>query len=451
MAQIAFLTLFLGLTLGHQPIELTISGPVAAVELRLDGAPAGSIAGPPWKGQIDFGPSLVPHELVARALDSQGNEIGRARQWINLPRLPAEVEILLENGAAGRPVAARLVWQSLTGERPSAVGVTFDGKPLAVNPEERIQLPAWDPGTSHVLSAELRFSGAMTARRDVVFGGRWGEEVSTELTAVPVRLLPGKTLPPPERMEGWFRAAGRPVATAAVEEGPAELLVIRDLGARAALEKMVTGGSLSRPMGFQSGAPNSAATSSSGYRRSELTLEPGDAVRLVWPVALQSTHGAALPAELFDVSRAFEERDGGLLWFLALSLPRTDLPSQQRLADAVAVAGLQALYANRRRAVLLVLSEQPVDASRSDPALVRSYLGSIRVPLVVWTLGDPAAPAAAAWRGAEKVSPFGRMRKAFADLKDDLIAQRIVWIDGRHLPQTIELSPEAAAVVELVR
>lgn len=451
MAQIAFLTLFLGLVLGPQPIELTVTGPVAAVELVLDGAPAGRIAGPPWKGQIDFGASLVPHELVARALDDQGSEIGRVRQWINLPRPPAEVDILLENGASGRPAAARLAWQSLTGESPSATRVTFDDKPLTVNPEGRIQLPAWDPATSHVLSAELRFSGAVLARRDVVFGGRWGEEVSTELTAVPVRLSPGKTLPPPERMEGWFRAAGRPVAAAAVEEGPAELLVIRDLGARAALEKMVTGGSISRPMGFQTNAPRSAATSSSGYRRSELTLEEGDAVRLVWPVQMQSTRGAVLPAELFDVSRAFEARDGGLLWFLALSLPRTDRPSQQRLADAVAVAGLQALYANRRRAVLLVLSEQPLDASRSNPALARAYLDAIRVPLVVWTLGDPAAPSVSAWGEATKVHPLGRMRKAFTDLKKDLASQRIVWVEGRHLPHSIELSPEAAAVVELVR
>jgi hypothetical protein len=451
MAQIAFLTLFLGLTLGSQPIELTVTGPVAAVELLLDGAPAGSIAGPPWKGQVDFGPSLVPHELVARAVDSQGNEIGRTRQWINLPRPPAEVEILLENGATGRPVAARLAWQSLTGESPSATRVTFDDKPLDVNPEGRVQLPAWDPATSHVLSAELRFSGAVMARRDVVFGGRWGEEVSTELTAVPVRLRPGKTLPPPERMEGWFRAAGRPVAAAAVEEGPAELLVIRDLGARRDLEKMVQGGSMSRQMGFQSGAPQSAATSSTGYRRSQLTLEEGDAVRLVWPVEMQSTHGATLPAELFDVSRAFEARDGGLLWFLALSLPRTDLPAQQRLADAVAVAGLQALYANRRRAVLLVLSEKPLDASRSNPSLVRAYLDAIHVPLAVWSLGAPATPAVAVWGEARKVLPIGRMRKAFTDLKKDLASQRIVWVEGRHLPQTIEISAEAAAVLELVR
>ena len=427
MAQIAFLTLFLGLTLGPQPVELTVTGPVAAVELLLDGAPAGRIAGPPWQGQIDFGPSLVPHELVARALDAQGNEIGRAQQWLNLPRPPAEVDILLENGAEDRPVAARLTWQSLTGEKPSAIGVTFDDRPLILDADRRVQLPAWNPETGHVLTAELRFSGALTARRDVVFGGPWGEEVSTELTAVPVRLRPGKELPSPERMQGWFRAAGRPLTVAAVEEGPAELLVVRDLATQDALDRMIA-----------------------EYRRDYLKLGKEDVVRIIWPEA-RAVSGTGLPAELFDTSRDLTVRDGGLLWLLGRSVPRVGNPSRQRLADAVAVAGLQALYANHRRAVLLVLSGQPADKSRSDPALVRRYLESIRVPLIVWTLGDPAAPGVAAWGGAEGVASLVKMRKAFSLLEEELAAQRIVWIDGRYLPQAIEVSSEAAALVEPVR
>lgn len=427
MAQIAFLTLFLGLTLGPQPIELTVTGPVAAVELLLDGAPAGRLTGPPWKGQIEFGSSLVPHELIARALDSEGNEISRAEQWVNLPRPPAEVDILLENGAEGRPVAARLTWQSLTGERPSAIDVAFDDRPLTPDAGGRVELPAWDPETGHVLSVELRFSGALTARRDVVFGGSWGGKISAELTAVPVRLRPGKELPSPERMQGWFRAAGRPLTVAAVEQGPAELLVVRDLATHSALDRLIT-----------------------NFRRDYLKLGKEDTVRIIWPEA-RAVAGTGLPAELFETSRDLTARDGGLLWFLGRSVPRVGDPSRQRLADAVAVAGLQALYANHRRAVLLVLSEQPADKSRSDPALVRRYLGSIRVPLVVWTLGDPAAPGVAAWGGAEGVSSLTKMQKAFSRLEEALAAQRIVWTDGRHLPQAIEITAEGAAVVDLVR
>ena len=426
MAQIAFLTLFLGLTLGPQPIELTVNGPVAAVELLLDGAPAGRLTGPPWKGQIDFGTSLVPHNLVARALDGEGTEISRTEQWLNLPRQHAEVEILLENGPEGRPVAARLTWQSLTGEKPSAISVTFDDRPLPLDTAGRVLLPAWNPETGHVLTAELRFSGALTARRDVVFGGPLGEEVSTELTAVPVRLRPdNKELPPAEKMQGWFRSGGRPLTVAATEEGPAELLVVRDAATQSLLDRIVN-----------------------EYRRDYMKLGKEDVVRILWPEA-RAVAGTEIPAELFDLSPDFTARDGGLLWFLARSVPRVGNPARQRLADAVAVAGLQTLDANHRRAVLLVLSEQASDKSRSDPALVRRYLESIRVPLIVWSMGDPAAPGVAVWGEAENAASLPKIQKAFGHLEKELEAQRIVWIDGRYLPQSIELSPAAAAFVEL--
>jgi len=183
------------------------------------------------------------------------------------------------------------------------------------------------------------------------------------------------------------------------------------------------------------------------FRRFEMTLGREETIRFVWPVS-RTIEKPGADVELFDVSRDLDARDGGVLWFLARFYPRDDGPKRQRLADAVAVAGLQALSANHRRAVLLVLSEKPPDTSRSDPALVRRYLASIRVPLFVWTLGDPAAPQAAAW-GAEPVSSLGKMRKAFARLKRELAAQRILWVDGLHLPQSIELTPEAAAVAEL--
>lgn len=443
MTQIAFLTLFLGLTLGPQPVELTVTGPVAAVEILLDGAPVARLAGPPWSGRIDFGPALLPHELVARALDDQGTEISRARQWVNLPRAPAEVEVLFEQAPGGRRVAGRLIWRSRTGENPSAMAVTFDGKPLIPDAEGRIVLPAYDPETTHVLSAELRFSGSMVARKDVAFGGDLGDEVSTELTAMPVRLRPGQRLPSPEQMRGWFLSSGRPLTVAAVEEGPAELFVVRDLTTGDALKKLDTEGK-SRSM-------LSELQRNPEYRRFLLMLGKEDTVRFVWPVArLVDGTGTSFRSELFDMSRDLGSEDGGLFWFLARFLPLVDNPWKQRLADAVAVGGLQALYGNRRRAVLLVLGERPVDVSRSDPPLVRRYLESIRVPLFVWTLGDPAV-SGAAWEGGTEVSSISKMRKAFSRLEKDLETQRIVWLDGRYLPQSIELSPAAAAVVEPVR
>jgi hypothetical protein len=121
-----------------------------------------------------------------------------------------------------------------------------------------------------------------------------------------------------------------------------------------------------------------------------------------------------------------------------------------RIADAVAVAGLQAMAQNRRRAVLLVLAGGEKDASRYDPTTVRRYLESLRVPLFVWTLGKPApGSTAAAWGPSEDVSVVRNLYRAVAELRERLDSQRIVMVDGRLLPQSITLSPKALGI-ELV-
>ena len=437
--QIAFVTLFLGLTLGAYPVEVSVEGPVAAVELLLDGASAGRIAGPPWTGQIDFGTALQPHELVARALDSQGQEISRARQWVNLPRPEAEVEIVLEGTREGRPDAARLTWQSRTGAEPLSVRLMLDDQALTVGPDGRAALPAYNPEVVHALSAEVRFPASVVARRDAVFGGQYGSQVSYELTAVPVQVERGR-LPQPEAMRGWLLANGQPLTVTAVDQDPGEVIVIRDLGASEALKDL---GEV-RPRRTQD--PSGAVRTERDYLKFEIGLRKDDEIRFLWPVP-RTFSGTGLPAELFDQSRAFTLQDGGLHWLLT-RLDATETPGKQRLADAVAVAGLQAMAGSRPRAVVLVLSGSPEDASRYDPATVRRYLASIRVPLFVWAVekGTAESPALAAWGKVEDASNLNRFRSAVARLRDTLEAQRVVWVEGTHLPQSISLAPTAAGI-----
>jgi hypothetical protein len=139
--------------------------------------------------------------------------------------------------------------------------------------------------------------------------------------------------------------------------------------------------------------------------------------------------------------------DGGLGWLL--SNVKLGGEVEPRLADAVAVAGLQAATEHRRRAVLLVLGRDAADASRYDPATVRRYLAALSVPLFVWSLEGPDTPAAKAWGGAEDVSNVRRLYAAVDRLTEELESQRIVWVEGRHLPQTIALTP-AAKGIELI-
>jgi hypothetical protein len=448
---IAFLTLFLGLVSGRVPVELAATGApaapaasatsaITAIELVLDGAPAGRLAGPPWKGQIDFGKDLLPHHLVARELGEQGEEVARAEQWVNLPRPPAEVEAVPQPGPDGRIAMVRLTFQSLTRESPVKVSALFDGSPLPVQ-GERIALPPYSVEAGHLLSIEAAYSSGLTARRDLAFG--FGGEVSTDLTAVPVRLLGRTRLPAsPAALAGWFHEGGQALRPVAVEEGPAELIVVRAPGAPPLLQEIGTAGLRARHA-HGLGVPDPDVHQLKGA----LSLGPAVRVRFLHPTA-QRFSDTRLASELFPSSQDFTPKDGGLFWLLAGVVQEEK--GETRFADAVAVAGIQALTANHRRAVLLVLDGTTADASRYDPATVRRYLAAIHVPLYVWSLRKPPYPTATeAWGTVENASVLSRLHNAFDRLASDLERQRIVWLDGRHLPQAITLSPAAGKGVEL--
>src|SRR6201999_2567287 len=155
---ISFLTLFFGLISGPIPVQVAVSGPVAAIELAVDGGAPVRLVKPPWKAVLDFGPALVPHHVTARALDGSGHERARAEECPTLPHPKAKVEIVPEAGAGGVPRAARVVWTNVLGERPDSTTLTLDGRPLKLDEAGRATLPAHDLKTLHVLTAEVHFS-----------------------------------------------------------------------------------------------------------------------------------------------------------------------------------------------------------------------------------------------------------------------------------------------------
>lgn len=446
---IAFLTLLLGLTTGAIPIQVTVDGPVAAVEYVLDGVAVARVEAPPWSATIDFG-KLEPHEFVARALDKDGKEIARATQWLNVPRPPAEVEIVLEPGPEGTPAAARLSWQSLTAAHPATISLTLNGQPLLVQ-ERRATLPAVDLKVAHVLTAELWFSPSVVARKDVVFGGEWGSRISTELTAVPVRVPREKDLPTTEGLAGWFSAGGRPLSVGAVDDGPGRVIVVRVPAASEVFNELI-GPSQRKSFSSKRTQIGGLREDDSMAWRSEMRLGKEDVIRILSPNAsLYRTSGIA--SELFESSRELTWEEGGLFWFLtqhALITPKD--ADRGRIADAVAVAGLQAATGNYRRAVVLLLGADAKDTSRYDAAAVRRYLDAIHVPLFVWSLENPKKnPGFAVWGDVQVISSIPRLSKAVADLRTELARQRIVWLEGRHLPQSVALAPEARNVELLTK
>lgn len=451
---VSFVTLFLGLTLGIHPITLAVAPDVASVELLLDGRVAG-VAGPDgtWRVKIDFGDELAPRELVAVAYDAAGDELGRTRQPINLPRAPAEAEVMIEGAGTGEGAVARVFWESVKPPEPRSVTATFDGEPLPVSDPRRIELPPHDPEGLHFLSVHLEFSDTVAATAEASFGGTYGDTTRTELTAVSVEVEAGAPEPTPERLAGWLATAdGDALTPVGVEAGPAEIVVVLDREAQPALWEVAR-----RQLLFQAqrslGGENryrralrktegSERPETSFWRR-EMLLHENQTLRLLWPYPERiEREGATF--ELFPRSEDHPREHGGVFWLLC-ELEAPDFPvADQRLSDAAALAGLTATGRGRRRAVVLVLTPKPQDASRLDPGVVRRYLARLGVPLEVWVVGRPGRAMRQAWGDAVRsVDTTEALGRAVEDLARRLDRQRIVWVEGRHLPQEVELTGRA--------
>lgn len=463
---ITFLTVFLGLMTGVEPVELAVGGGVVAVELRLDGHGVARLQKPPeeasseepWTLVCDFGPELAPHELVAVGFDAEGEEVARTVQWVNLPRPRSEVELVLA-GTTDRP-GVRLVWHSVDGGRPDAWRVTFDGAALVVEDPSYIELPAYDAMQIHLLQVELRF-GHSFAHAERTVGGVAAEEVGSELTAFPVAVRAGK-VPLPAEMAGWFQKDGVPLKVVAVDRSGADIVLVQEAstklwGELRRLRLEVLSGTSRGPM---------SALRTSG-------LKHGDRLRVLLPVSAAALTGrpadGAVP-DLFPISPDFEElrlaelrksprstgqvrrevagpAAEGILATLPYPPegPIEDVP--RRLADAVAVAGLAASAGRRPRAVVLIHNGETPDESVHDPVTVRRYLDRLQVPLLVWS---PEHPPDAGWDEVQNISSRHELVRAMGDLRTLLDRQVVVWLEGRHLPQEVELSPAGAARLDLV-
>jgi hypothetical protein len=443
---IAFATLFLGLILGVREVELVVGDDVAAVEVRLNDRQVATLSAPPWKLDCDFGAELVPQELTAVALDAGGREVGRARQWINLPQPPAHVTVTIVTetlAGGGEEHVARLEWESLAGGEPQAVAVTMDGAPLVVDDPRRVVLPPHDPRQLHFLRAELDFGSHVSALAEVTFGGTFAGQVSLDLTAVPV-LAKKNAMRRDGTLDGVLvdGASGAALAVAAVERGPAQVIVVPDRGARAAAAD------------FDRRDLRRVSFGSMAYGEVERTLRAWASLRndqhlrFLWPVTEQQ-QGRRQVYDLFPRSHEHRPTSGGL-YHLLLNAGQAPHMGEQRLADAVAVAGLHAAEQRQRRAVVLLLGERggAPDPSQLTPQQSRRYLEHLRVPFAVWRIAPGVD--AGAWGEARDVSSFDKLDRAVNALGKELDRQWLVWVTGIHLPQNVALAPGVEGV-ELAR
>ena len=246
---LAFVTLFLSLTFGPHDVEVLVSDEVAKVEMWLDGEMVGWTTAPRWTVNVDFGRRLEPHHVRAVALDSEGEELATAEQWVNLPTPTADADVVVVRQPDGSAHAA-LTWTNVMGTEPESVALSLDGYPIPVEDPSHIPLPPHDLEQLHFMRAELLFDRNVSVVKEVTFGGSYGDELSTDLTAVPVELVDRKSqLPEIEALQAWFEVGRQAASIAAVDEGPAEVVVIRDPQVQGAIERIVAGNAARRSTG----------------------------------------------------------------------------------------------------------------------------------------------------------------------------------------------------------
>ena len=421
---IAFASLFLGLFIGVKPVEVVVGQDVATVELRLDGQSLGKLRGAPWIRECDFGAELAPRHLEAVAFDAAGRELGRVSQWLNLPQEPAVTSVVLEPGDGGSRVA-RVSWESQAGAEPKSVAASLDGAALPVSDPRRIVLPAVDEAQLHLLHVELTFENHVTSIVDLTFGGAYADEVSTEITALAIRATRKPRRPPTAATaRDWFTNGDETLRVITIEKGTAEIVVVSGR----AFPRFVGPGESYKP-------PKS--------------LRLGDQRLRFLSTIPEETEGVATTFNLFPSSPAYDSGLGDLYQLLTgVSFKARDDPP--RLNSAVAVAGLAAYRGRNRRAVVIVPNAKPDTDTSLTPAQARRYLERLAVPLFVWNPESGRAPHLEAWGEVHKVGSLKQLAAAFEELTELLDQQWVVWLDGRHLPQDIVLSPQAEGF-ELLR
>ncbi len=412
-SRVAFITLFLGLAAGMQSVDVQTDSAVKSLRILLDGREVAALTQLPWHAVVDFGRQLDPRPLEAIGFDEKGNEIGRATQFLNVPRATAELEIVLQTGAIG-PKGADLRWQHLQFKEPKSAMLSFDRTPLKIEKNYHATFPETDWKHPHLIAAEMKFRDGIVARREIVVGGAVTDTAQSELTPV---LITQTSQEQPASFENCLLADGQPVRTAAVEKPTSLVIFVRDPDRSDALHAIDPAHQM-----VDSYFSRNAVVHS-------VPLDDDTVMRYVWPVPKKFADAERQRASLlFDSTSDVTATTVGLVWFLTRQYSGRYYGEPIQLTDAVAVAGLRAIAESRRRAVVLVAGKR-ADSSIYDSRAVRRYLAGIGVPLYVWSLTGPRADLSDIWGEVEDVSTRNGLRAAADELRENLAAQRIAWVD----------------------
>lgn len=430
---IEFATLLLGLVFGPQQVGFLVHEQVEVIEIYLDRQIVGRLSEPPWHLTVELGEELAPHFLQAVAYDGEGEQIDRVEQWVNVSTQQTEVSLLVSPRQDGDGLQAQVAWESVAEQlEPTSFRIELDGEPLEVEDPRQFDLPSTGPDQAHLLRVELQFSETLRAAAEAIFGGPYSDEVDTELTAVPVLLDRPKKLPPLADMQDWFLDRDGALTVKAVEESQVDIVVVRDVASVETMRKLYPRASKDQPFRTLP-APTL-----------DLPLKKDHSIRFITPLARQIERDG-YQYQLFPPIGPFTREDGALLWLFSSVVPSMAESQGLRLADAIAVAGMAAAQSGRRRVVVVIASAEPDDRSQLSAETVLPFLRRLHVPVVLWS-PIRGVKQIASWGPAVDISSRQKLTTAYHDLAKQLNRQRIVWLEGRHLPQAISISPKAEGV-----
>ncbi len=403
LAEIVFVTRFLALVAGPQPVTLEADASVRTVEIRSNSVKIATLTSPPWSLHLDFGKDLMPQELTAIAFDGEGREVGRDTQTINLPRPLAEISLMLNR--KDDALTARVASTNLMGKEATSFVATLDGKEIqrAKTILSSFPLPALNSKAIHSLGVDIEFADQTRARKEIVFGGIYSEEVPADLTPIAVRARGKATT---AAMPACFTLKGEPILPTAIEDDRARAYFV--LVGSGGLGRQRIGGTLMSEAPFQ-------------LPRTELVA--------VASAAHTVTTSAELKTDIFEYGNAPD-----FVGVRRLISRYPQLPGDLRITDAVAAAGLRALGDGKRRVVVLVIGGRvPTDHSTHAPQTVRRYLERIGVPFRVWSLDGPRPDLEEAWGLVQDVSRINYLFLASEELTKELASQRIAWVPASPL------------------
>jgi hypothetical protein len=409
--QLVFITLFLGLISGRRQVDLQAGPAIKSVRLLLDGRQVAALQKEPWSAIVDFGPLITPGELVAAGYDENGKEVVRESQLVNLPHPTADFVIVLRHDEKGAPASAELRWKHLLGSVPLKSSLTIDGETVSLDRAMHVTLPHLDMGQLHIIAATISFQDGVVARRELVVGGGNGDTAETQLTPIAVRA----TTATPRPTADCFTNAEVPVRVAAIEKSAAQVIFVLDPDGEARLKAFDP----ARGLG----------TEADEMLVKMLPLDRGTSMHIQWTVAEQPrTTSDSSSSVLFRSTEDTGAGETGLIWFLTHTPARhEDDATPRQAADAVLVAGLNAMKGAHRRAVVLLLSRHN-DASMHSGAISRRYLSSIGVPLFVWSIEGPRPDLHDVWGDIDNVSSLPGLRVAADRVRKELASQRVAWV-----------------------